>query len=335
MGTGGRRMATRHARTDELRGGGGQTADDGAIGAQRARLLACLYGAGGALGVTTVVLLPHWRGLRPAGVLVPSVAALGGCALLAAVGRRFPRWAFHVLVQVGTVLISLAVWSSGARGANVYAPFYIWGPLFAFQFFSVRAAVLHLAAIAAAYAAVLTLLADGRPVVPAVAIMAGAAGAAGIVVASLVGRLRAVAYADSLTGLPNRHVWEESVPRALALARRERWPVCAAVIDLDRFKLLNDRAGHHAGDELLRTLARAWHGELRTVDLIARVGGDEFGVLLPNCPLPSACEVLDRMQQVTPDEDTWSAGVALWDGRESHAELLRRADEALYSAKRA
>ena len=85
---------------------------------------------------------------------------------------------------------------------------------------------------------------------------------------------------------------------------------------------------------MLRTLAGAWAGELRTVDLIARIGGDEFGVLLPNCPLPSAREVLERMQQLTPGGEAWSAGVALWDGLETHGELLRRADEALYKAKR-
>ncbi|MBV8982560.1 MAG: GGDEF domain-containing protein, partial [Acidimicrobiia bacterium] len=260
--------------------------EDEAIATQRARVLAALYGAGGTLGVTTVLLLPHWRGLRPGGVLLPSIAALGGCGLLLAIGKRLPQWAFHVLVQVGTALISLAIWSSGPYGASVYVPFYVWGPLFAFEFFSVRAASLHLAAITAAYAIVrIELPGSSAPVLPAVAVMAGAAGAAGMVVASLVGRLRAVAYADSLTKFPNRHAWEESVPRALAHARRERWPVCAAVIDLDRFKQLNDRAGHHAGDELLRALARVWRDELRAVDLIARIGGDEFGVLLPNCPL--------------------------------------------------
>jgi diguanylate cyclase (GGDEF)-like protein len=328
-------MRSRQRRSDELSVGRGDTLrEDGAAATHRARLLASLYGAGGALGVGTVVLLPHWPGLHLVGVLVPSVAALGGCAFLVAVGPRLPLWTFHVMVQMGTVLISLAVWSSGPTGATVYAPFYVWGPLFAFQFFSLRAAVLHLAAITAAYAAVLVILADGGPVAPAVAVMAGAAGAAGIVVASLVGRLRAVAYADSLTGLPNRHAWEESVPRALAQGRREQWPVCAAVIDLDRFKQLNDRAGHQAGDQLLRLLAGAWQGELRTVDLIARIGGDEFGVLLPNCPLSSAREVLERMQRVTPPDETWSAGIALWDGHETHAELLRRADEALYTSKR-
>lgn len=256
---------------------------DDATAVQRARVLACLYGAGGALGVGTIVALPHWRGLHAAGVLLPSLLALVGCGFLVTVGRRLPNWTFHVMVQLGTVLISLAVWSSGGRGAGVYAPFYIWGPLFAFEFFSMRAAMLHLAVIAAAYAGVLAVLPHGGPVLPAVVVMGGAAAAAGIVVASLVGRLRAVAYADSLTGLPNRHAWEDSVPRALAQASREEWPVCAAVIDLDRFKQLNDRAGHHAGDELLRSLARVWEGELRTVDLIARIGGDEFGVL-PELP---------------------------------------------------
>src|SRR5690242_530278 len=105
MGTGGRRMRSQHGRADELTGEGGHTpADDGAALLQRARLFASLYGAGGALGVGTVLLLPHWPGLNPAGVLVTSFAALAGCGFLAGFGRRLPTWSFHVMVQLGTVL---------------------------------------------------------------------------------------------------------------------------------------------------------------------------------------------------------------------------------------
>jgi len=145
-------------------------------------------------------------------------------------------------------------------------------------------------------------------------------------------RLRTLAHTDELTGLPNRRAWDRALDAALSSARRRGEALCIAAIDLDRFKTVNDSQGHGAGDELLVDLARAWAGCLRGEDTLARTGGDEFAVTLPNCTLDGAEAVLERMRAAMGDA-TCSIGLCEWDGIEDPATLTRRADMALYAAK--
>jgi diguanylate cyclase (GGDEF)-like protein len=147
------------------------------------------------------------------------------------------------------------------------------------------------------------------------------------------GQVRALARSDELTGLPNRRAWNDELPRALERARRDQEPVAVAIIDLDHFKKFNDAYGHPAGDRLLKAASAAWHGTLRKVDLIARYGGEEFVVLLPGADAAHGHAALTRMLGATPQEQTFSAGLVVWDGEETSDELLQRADEALYRAK--
>jgi diguanylate cyclase (GGDEF)-like protein/PAS domain S-box-containing protein len=151
----------------------------------------------------------------------------------------------------------------------------------------------------------------------------------------LLGQLAAMARTDPLTSLPNRRVWQEELPRELARAERDDEPLCIAVVDLDHFKRFNDAHGHQEGDRLLAEAAAAWREELREVDLLARLGGEEFGVVLPHCRLDEAREVIDRLRHATPAGETCSAGIAEWDGYELPSALFARADDALYSAKEA
>jgi len=152
-------------------------------------------------------------------------------------------------------------------------------------------------------------------------------------ISRLVSRLQGLARTDPLTGIPNRRVWDEEVPTELERARRSGSPLCVAMLDLDHFKLFNDHNGHQAGDRVLKEVAAAWQGAVRTTDLLARYGGEEFGLLLPTCSLNDAIDVIKRVRVATPDEVTCSIGLASWDFRESAADLIRRADEALYDAK--
>jgi diguanylate cyclase (GGDEF)-like protein/PAS domain S-box-containing protein len=151
----------------------------------------------------------------------------------------------------------------------------------------------------------------------------------------LLREVQSLAREDALTGLPNRRVLDEALPRELARASRAQSPLCLALLDLDRFKDYNDTHGHLAGDEALRESAIAWESNLRGEDLIVRFGGEEFLVLLPNCSLEQAAETVERLRCATPREQTCSAGIACWDFRESPDELVRRADDALYGAKSA
>jgi diguanylate cyclase (GGDEF)-like protein len=153
--------------------------------------------------------------------------------------------------------------------------------------------------------------------------------------ADLMTRLEELADTDELTGLPNRRGWNRELEIALSTAQRRRSPLCVALIDVDRFKVVNDAHGHQAGDRLLKEAASSWRSTLRPADVLARPGGDEFTLILPDCDIDRACTVLDRLRQATPREHTCSIGVAQWDGGEASQELLARADEALYGAKEA
>ena len=145
--------------------------------------------------------------------------------------------------------------------------------------------------------------------------------------------LQRQARTDELTALPNRRAWDEALQREMARAQRSGQPLCVALLDLDHFKAFNDTRGHQAGDAHLRRTAAAWRRELRAIDILARYGGEEFGVLLPNTDVEQAQEVLDRVRGATPNGETASAGVVLFDQREPVESLIARTDAALYRAK--
>ncbi|WP_133871846.1 GGDEF domain-containing protein [Paractinoplanes brasiliensis] len=146
-------------------------------------------------------------------------------------------------------------------------------------------------------------------------------------------QLESLAYLDALTGIPNRRAWDAELDRRLAAAQRSGGTLVVGLIDLDHFKRYNDRLGHPAGDELLRTASSAWQEQLRAGDLIARYGGEEFGLIM-HCRLKDAAVILERLMESTPDGQTFSAGLAQWAGEESPEQLTARADGALYTAKR-
>jgi diguanylate cyclase (GGDEF)-like protein/PAS domain S-box-containing protein len=149
----------------------------------------------------------------------------------------------------------------------------------------------------------------------------------------LLDQVQDMARRDSLTGLPNRRALEEQLPQEMARARRSLAPLSVAILDIDHFKSYNDTHGHLSGDEVLRACAKAWDSALRAEDTIVRFGGEEFLVLLPDTEPEQAAEIVERLREKTPMEQTCSAGLAVWDGVESIDDLLRRADEALYLAK--
>ena len=146
-------------------------------------------------------------------------------------------------------------------------------------------------------------------------------------------QLELLAHLDGLTGVPNRRSWDDALTRELARARRSGEPVVVGLLDLDFFKKFNDAYGHQAGDLLLKEAAAAWRAQLRDPDVLARYGGEEFGVVIAGLAAPEALAIVSRLRPATPRGQTFSAGLAEWDGHESASELVRRADEALYLAK--
>jgi diguanylate cyclase (GGDEF)-like protein/PAS domain S-box-containing protein len=142
-----------------------------------------------------------------------------------------------------------------------------------------------------------------------------------------------LARSDALTGLPNRRVLDDQLPREMARALRAGSSLCLAIVDIDHFKAYNDTHGHLAGDGVLRACAAAWDGSLRGEDTILRFGGEEFLVVLPECGMEQASAIVERLRAATPDGQTCSAGLAAWRPGESVDELVARADAALYEAK--
>ncbi len=152
--------------------------------------------------------------------------------------------------------------------------------------------------------------------------------------AELLGRLEQLVTSDSLTGLLNRRGWDAALARALDDAAATGAPVTIAMLDLDHFKRVNDAHGHSHGDRVLRESAAAWQAELRPGDTIARVGGEEFALILGECAWEDARAVVERIRHATFAGHTASAGIAQWDRAEPGAALVARADTLLYEAKR-
>jgi len=151
----------------------------------------------------------------------------------------------------------------------------------------------------------------------------------------LVRRLAIDARTDVLTGMANRRAWEEQLPNALRLADRLGHPLSVVLIDVDNFKAFNDRHGHPAGDAALRAIGQSWARHVRDIDLLARIGGEEFGLVLRGCSTNVALEVVERLRHDMPDRLTASAGIAGWTSSLSAEQIIADADRALYQAKRA
>ncbi len=157
-------------------------------------------------------------------------------------------------------------------------------------------------------------------------------------------KLRRQATTDPLTGLGNRRQFFKEAGREIKRARRYGQPLSLVAIDLDHFKLVNDRHGHQAGDQVLVQVARAGRDTVRDTDLLARLGGEEFAVLLPETSLNQALVMAERLRQAlagvsVQDRNrktsiTASLGVAqLGDDTATVDDLLNAADRRLYRAK--
>ena len=161
--------------------------------------------------------------------------------------------------------------------------------------------------------------------------------------AVLFAQIQHQALTDSLTGCHNRRAFEMQLDKDLMMARRLQRPVSVIMLDLDHFKQMNDSAGHDAGDDALRELARCLRDELRGIDTAARIGGDEFALILPQADANGARMVAERLRERIEQINvpglgnvTASLGIATFPATAStRIELMRAADVALYTAKRA
>lgn len=157
-------------------------------------------------------------------------------------------------------------------------------------------------------------------------------------------KLETISMTDHLTDLPNRRFFETVLVQEIATHRRDQAPLTLAMLDIDHFKVVNDTHGHDVGDAVLKHIAQTLRHATREGNVVARVGGEEFAILLPNTHLPEAMEVAERVRQAVeahnhllkgqPLRVTISIGVAPVNCELPMAQAYKLADNALYQAKR-
>ncbi len=294
--------------------------------------MAMIYGVGGAMCLFAAAfpISPH------APVALARVFGIGlliAAALILRFGARMPPVGLQAAAIAGTIVNSVLVSACTTDyGAAINSFAYLWIGIYAGQFFEQRAVRVQCAAIVLASGVALQL--SGLPgMVTAWVLVAGSSVLASEALARVNSRLRLQLTTDPLTGLLNRSGFALAAERVRALADRGELPVSIALIDLDRFKQVNDLRGHAAGDELLVELGRAWRAQLRDSEVLARFGGDEFALVMPGAALGGAEDALRRLRTASAAE--WSVGLVEWERGEPLERTMDRADAELYRAKRA
>ena len=327
----------------------------------RAAIFACLLATGIASNVLTD---------EPLAPIATSVAALGlVCALLVAwrvrAGEIAPKLSFvNVTIDVtliSSILVSFALDGQPEVAANSMFVWelYLFAIVASALYFDLRVVLFTGIVAVAQWSAVLAWVANtyGLPAVVKVdadhielmqalrmALIGGFTAAAALMVLRTA-RLVQLSGTDPLTGLANRALLDQRLVEAVASARRWGRPLSVAFLDIDHFKKFNDRYGHRAGDEALRSTARALIEESRESDVIARWGGEEFVLVLPDAVAKDAAMAVERLRArlaVTPISGlrpdvrvTLSAGVAEFPTDADEAGALEQvADRRLLVAKR-
>jgi diguanylate cyclase (GGDEF)-like protein/putative nucleotidyltransferase with HDIG domain len=342
------RAADRRLRANEP-----STLLSGPAAARPVALSQAYLAAGAAVTGTAAALLPHPDYFNVAGLLaVQGAAALWAMFMFAGAGR-IPFWVLRLGPALATAMTTIAVYFSGDATSG-YSLLYLWVGLYVFYFpLSKVDAALNVLWAFGNYAVAIAI----TPAVPAGAqdstvshfvLTAGTLITAATLltylrgrVEKLLSRLTDAARTDALTGMPNRVALHEILERELERAKPERRPVSLLVIDIDRFKRVNERYGIGVGDEIVRRFGTVLEEKARLIDFVGRSGGEEFAIVLPEADQNQAYlfadELLERVRSTfSPPqvEITASVGIA---STPSHAEnpagLLAAADQALGAAK--
>lgn len=276
--------------------------------------------------------------------LLPLMAVVSGLVCWA-ISRRAPFSWLHVMLVVATFEIALTV----ALADRQFAAYYAFVAIFAaYVFPSRRAIAAHIAfACLAAFAPIVYDFDDARAgliaaliLVPSLILAAGAVAFLREQLATSERRYRELSESDPLTGVGNYRKLAQEIERELARHRRYEHPMALIILDLDGFKAVNDQLGHLRGDDVLREVASRLRDAVRTHDLVARQGGDEFCILAPETGSVAAQDLATRMTDSITEIDIdgcplgASIGIAVFpqDGETPEA-LLSHADAELRREK--
>jgi diguanylate cyclase (GGDEF)-like protein len=278
---------------------------------------------------------------------------LAGLAMVLRLHPTVPLRVMALLPFTGVLVICAAIAISDPISGTPY--FFLWPALNSAYFFGRRHLTAVLLTISVGYATVLALWVDAPlrtsdfstvmvPVVVAAIAVFILRGQVRALIEQLhckLAELQEAASHDPLTGVLNRRAFDPLLERETGRAREAGLALSLIVVDVDHFKRVNDRLGHAGGDEALRLVADVLVAERRSGDLVARLGGEEFGVVLLGADAEEAADVADRIGALLASRTaghaaplTLSAGVAALEGPIRTADqLLVAADRALYAAK--
>ncbi len=311
-----------------------------------ARVLASLFAAGAILALLTVAL-PHSSRANELGLLVIVGIAFLVAGMLFSFSARLPSVVLPVTLGWGSTLITGVAYFS-AENPSPLILFYLWVFLYSAYFFTIRQIAAQIAYVGALYGALLAVRPPPSGIPAWWLVGMGTLTVAAVLVCEmrqraerLIARLYDAARTDPLTLLSNRRGFRELLDLELARARRSDAQMTVIVGDLDRFKEVNDRSGHQVGDAALKRVARLLERLKRDIDGLARVGGEEFALVLPNTNEHGAYILAERFRCEVRDEFisdavpiTISFGVANYPAHgETAAALLRATDEAVQASK--
>jgi diguanylate cyclase (GGDEF)-like protein len=278
-----------------------------------------------------------------------AAAAIAFAGVLIAGYSRLPMWFLTMAPGMGTVFVGLVICFAGPEASAAYATYFAWVVIASAGFLSRTVTAIHGVFVVAVYAIAIAIA--GESVIPSgltLAMTAGTAVVAAVVMAAIATQTRELvitlddaARTDPLTELGNRRALREEFERELARADRTRRPLALIVLDLDHFKDFNDALGHPAGDQALVRLARILDEVTRSIEVAARLGGEEFAVLAPETDEAGAIALAERVRLSVQSEFarfnpplTVSCGIAIHQpGGWEAIDLFAAADSALYAAK--
>jgi diguanylate cyclase (GGDEF)-like protein/putative nucleotidyltransferase with HDIG domain len=343
-----------HAQNRRLRANDPSALLSGPAAGRPIALAQAYLAAGAAVIGTAAALLPHPPYFNVTGLLVVQAAAAGWALFMFTFAGRIPFWVLRLGPALATMMTTVAVIFSGDSTSG-YSLLYLWVGLYVFYFpLSSKDAALNVLWAAANYAFAIMVV----PPLPATGvddvsvhhfvITAGTLITAATLltylrsrVERLLSRLTDAARTDALTGLPNRVALHEALERELERGLPEQRPLTLMVIDIDRFKKVNERHGISAGDEVVRQMGALLEHETRLMDVVARSGGEEFAVVLPETDQHRAFlfaeELLNKVRErFAPPKIQITASIGLASFPEHSrdlAGLMASADRALHAAK--